>query len=97
MNTASPRAMDVARYLAGFLETHGYCPSFGEMARGTGMRSKAQVSRCLDVLTGEGMIDRIENRSRAICIARPVSIPRAPDGAPLRVVPMVGKSREVFL
>lgn len=97
MNASAPRAMDVARYLAGYLETHGYCPSFSEIGRGCGMRSKASVSRNLDVLIGEGVIDRIENRARALCMARPVAIPRAPDGAPLRVVPMIGVRREVYL
>ena len=54
--------------------------------QGVGLRSKSGVARLLDGLEERGLIRRPVQTARAIEILVDVSIPRAPDGAPLRAV-----------
>lgn len=78
-----PRQAEVLRYLAGYLEQHGYAPSFDEICIAVGMTNRGAVSTMMAKLEERGLIDRIGHRSRAIEPKVRIAVPRAPDGAPL--------------
>ncbi len=59
------------RELLTFIERYaaandGVPPSFDEMRRGVGLRSKSGIGRMLDALVERGHIRRLSNRSRGI-------------------------------
>lgn len=83
---ATPRQMDLLRYVAGFQEAHGISPSMEECRRVMRLRSKTCVGRMLNALEERGWISRMPNRARAIEVLHKPVIPRAPDGAPLYFV-----------
>lgn len=74
------------RFIIGFTESHGVAPSQGEIAAGIGMKSPPRAHYLLNRLEERGAIRRVPQRPRAIEVLHPVSIPRAPDGAPLYFV-----------
>ena len=75
------------RFVAGYQAAHGIGPSYQEIAEALGFRSRSHVARIADDLQGRGLIRRPYNRNRSIVLLQPVAVPRAPDGAPLRMVP----------
>lgn len=84
----TPRQMALLRFIAGYQEAHGgVSPSFREMARAGPTRSTGGILDIVDDLEAGRAIRRLWNRARAIEVLTPVSIPRAPDGAPLYAVP----------
>ena len=48
----------------------GVSPSYDEMMRGMGLRSKSNIGRWLDDLAERGFIRRLEGKHRAIEIVR---------------------------
>lgn len=81
---ATQRQQDALRFIAGYQEAHdGVCPSHEEVCAALGLRSKSSVTRILACLEERGCIRHLHNRARALDVLSPVSIPRAPDGAPL--------------
>jgi repressor LexA len=81
--TPTPRQAELLRYIAGYQEAHGYSPSFREMAVVIGVNSLNKFQAIIDGLVWRGWLRRLPNRARAIELLTPVTIPRAPDGAPL--------------
>lgn len=75
------------RFVAGYQAAHGIGPSYQEIADALGFRSRSHVARIADDLQGRGLICRPHNRNRSIVLLQSVAVPRAPDGAPLRMVP----------
>ena len=57
-------------YIDARLKDGGVSPSFDEMAKLLGLRSKSGVHRMLDGLEERGFIRRMKNRSRAIEVIR---------------------------
>lgn len=90
MMSLTRRQQDLLRYLAGHIEARGYAPSYYDMSLDLGIASKGPVSRLLSSLEGRGAITRQRNRARAVAPTAPVTIPRAPDGAPLFFVKIGG-------
>lgn len=90
-----PRQMDLLRFIAGYVEAHGKSPTHLEMAHALGQRHKGSVNRMLNLLEERGLIRRQRSQARSQRF-RPVPIeviehpvlPRAPDGAPLRFIPV---------
>jgi len=81
------RQMQLLRFITGYLEAHsGVGPTLIECAQAVGYRSKSNVYGLLSGLERRGLIHRLPQRQRAIEVLHPVSIPRAPDGAPLHLV-----------
>lgn len=80
------RQMQLLRFIAGYLEAHGYGPSFSEMAAGIGGTGKGSVCCAVDRLEERGHIRRLRHRERTIELLHPVAVPHAPDGAPLYAV-----------
>ncbi len=60
------RQRQVYDFLAGFIEKHGYSPSFEEIGEGMGLSSLATVHKHISNLAEKGLIKRQENRSRSI-------------------------------
>lgn len=80
-------ADDVLRYVAGYLEARdGISPSYADICDALGISSKANLDRRLDEIEASGRLLRMRRRRRAMALPEPVSIPRAPDGAPLYFV-----------
>lgn len=90
MISLTPRQQDALRFIIGFQEAKGFCPSFEEIAAGLGLSARSQVSRHLDDIEERGAIRRLPQRTRSIEVIEQLPIPRAPDGAPLQFVRIGG-------
>lgn len=79
--------MHLLRYIAGHIEARdGVSPTLREIGAATERSSKGSLSDMLCRMEDRGLIRRLHGRACAIEVLRPVSIPRAPDGAPLYFV-----------
>lgn len=87
------RQMQLLRFIRGYQMAKGYSPSFREMAIGLGIspRAKQTITTQLDELESRGLARRLYNRTRAVELLAKPAVPRAPDGAPLFVVPGFGE------
>ena len=65
------RQKQVYDFLAGFVEEHGYSPSFEEIGEGLGLSSLATVHKHVSNLEGKGLLKRDYNRSRSIDLVKP--------------------------
>jgi SOS-response transcriptional repressor LexA len=92
MMTLTPRQHEALRFIAGFKESLGIAPTLREIADGLGLHAKS-------VFTADWLVRSLEERGairtaaglgRSIEVLVPVTIPRAPDGDPLRFVPIGG-------
>ena len=88
MAALSPKQGDLLRFIAGHQAAKGFCPSFREMGAALGVTSTQSIARLLDELEQRGAIRRLCQRARSVEVLVPVAIPLAPDGAPLRSVPI---------
>src|SRR5450755_1290385 len=64
--TLTKRQKQVLDYLVGFLNKHGYAPSFDEIARALKLTSLATVHKHLSTLERKGFVRRGYNQSRSI-------------------------------
>lgn len=58
-------------FIAGFVERHGYSPSFEEIREGMGLNSLATVHKHVTNLEKKGLLKRGYNRSRSIDLLPP--------------------------
>src|SRR5215467_8238864 len=65
------RQRQVYDFLAGFIEKHGYSPSFEEIGEGMGLSSLATVHKHITNLEKKGLLRRDYNRSRSLDILAP--------------------------
>jgi repressor LexA len=65
------RQKEVYDFLAGFVEEHGYSPSFEEIGEGLGLSSLATVHKHISNLEQKGLLKRDYNRSRSIDLVKP--------------------------
>jgi repressor LexA len=65
------RQKQVYDFLAGFVEEHGYSPSFEEIGEGLGLSSLATVHKHVSNLESKGLLKRDYNRSRSIDLVKP--------------------------
>jgi repressor LexA len=65
------RQKQVYDFLAGFVEKHGYSPSFEEIGEGLGLSSLATVHKHVSNLEEKGLLKRDYNRSRSIDLLKP--------------------------
>ncbi len=77
------RQKEVVDFISGFVETHGYSPSFEEIARGLNLKSLATVHKHITNLQNKGLLERAHNRSRSIDILPPNLGNREPERLPL--------------
>ena len=87
MMSLTPAHMRVLRFVQGWIEAFGYAPTFTEMSYWLGM-NRSSVHQHLFALTERGCIRRLFYRKQAIEVVDKIDLPRAPDGAPLFVVPI---------
>jgi SOS-response transcriptional repressor LexA len=77
----------VLRFIAGYVEAHGYAPSIRAMTKGLASSSTCKTHGAVERLADKGLIRRLRYRARAIQVVTPVTVPRAPDGAPCHFIP----------
>jgi repressor LexA len=65
------RQKQVYDFLAQFVETNGYSPSFEEIGEGLGLSSLATVHKHVSNLEQKGLLKRDYNRSRSIDLLKP--------------------------
>src|SRR3954463_16456495 len=58
-------------FIAQFVESHGYSPSFEEIGEGMGLSSLATVHKHITNLEKKGLLRRDYNRSRSIDVLGP--------------------------
>ena len=63
------RQKEFLDFLAGFLDKHGYCPSYEEIAEGLDLASLATVHKHIQSLTAKDYLKRGFNQSRSLEIA----------------------------
>ena len=63
------RQKQVLDFIAGFVEEHGYCPSYEEIARGLQLASLATVHKHISVLETKNYLKRGFNQSRSLELA----------------------------
>lgn len=87
------RQKEVMDFLSGFLEEHGYSPSYEEIATGLGLASLATVHKHIQALEAKQYLRRSYNHSRSLEIAdRYFAEERArrPQGAE-QSIPLLGR------
>jgi repressor LexA len=67
------RQKEVLDFIAQFVETRGYSPSFEEIAEGVDLSSLATVHKHIGNLEAKGLLKRDYNRARSIDIVKPKS------------------------
>ena len=65
------RQRQVYDFIAGFVQSHGYSPSFEEIGSGMGLSSLATVHKHISNLEKKGLLKRDYNRSRSIDVLPP--------------------------
>jgi repressor LexA len=65
------RQRQVYDFIAAFVQSHGYSPSFEEIGEGLGMSSLATVHKHVSNLEQKGFLKRGYNRSRSIDVVPP--------------------------
>src|ERR1041384_7327696 len=63
------RQKQVLDFIAGFVDEHGYCPSYEEIARGLDLASLATVHKHISVLESKNYLKRGFNQSRSLELA----------------------------
>src|SRR3989338_9590670 len=71
--TLTRRQKQVLDFLVGFINRHGYSPSFEEIAAGLKLTSLATVHKHLQTLERKGVIRRGYNQSRSVEV---IALPR---------------------
>jgi repressor LexA len=62
------REKNLLAFIHDFIDANGYAPTYTEMMKGTGEKSKNGIYRSLDVLVAAGWVTRVEGVSRSIRI-----------------------------
>lgn len=62
----TPRQKELLDFIANFVDDHGYCPSYDEIARGLELASLATVHKHIAALAAKGYLNRTENHSRSL-------------------------------
>lgn len=65
------RQKQVYDFISGFVDQHGYSPSFDEIARGLGLSSLATVHKHITNLQDKQLLHRDYNRGRSIDLLKP--------------------------
>ena len=90
MMSLTPRQQDALRFIIGYEEANGVPPTIKEIAEAICCRSLNAVFQLIKGLEDRGAICRSSAQWRGIMVVQRIPIPRAPDGEPLRFVPIGG-------
>ena len=91
--SVTPRQADLLRFVAGHQQAKGWTPSYSQIARALGVASPSNVARLVAGLERRGYIWRAPGLAQSLDICVHVTLPRAPDGAPLWSVPLPAERR----
>jgi repressor LexA len=80
------RQKEVIDFLSNFTNSHGYSPSYEEIAAGLGLNSLATVHKHVTNLQTKGLLQRAHNRSRSIDV-----IPQRKARAAMDRLPLLGR------
>jgi repressor LexA len=80
------RQKEVIDFLSSFTSSHGYSPSYEEIAAGLGLNSLATVHKHVTNLQTKGLLQRAHNRSRSIDV-----IPQRKNRAAMDRLPLLGR------
>ena len=84
------RQKQVLDFIAGFVDEHGYCPSYEEIARGLELASLATVHKHISVLESKNYLKRGFNQSRSLEVA-PKYLQERRQPKTLPQIPLVGR------
>ena len=85
------RQRQVYDFIAGFVRTNGYSPSFEEIGDGLGLTSLATVHKHVSNLETKGLIRRDFNRSRSIDVLPLRQRPKSEPALPTWEWPLMGR------
>lgn len=71
MQPRTRRQKEILDYITGFIERHGYEPSYAQIARQLGVSSKATIAKHISALERRGLLTR-RRENGAFCISLPV-------------------------
>jgi repressor LexA len=80
------RQKEVIDFLSNFTSSHGYSPSYEEIAAGLGLSSLATVHKHVTNLQTKGLLQRAHNRSRSIDV-----LPQRGARRPMDRLPLLGR------
>lgn len=86
------RQADVLRFIEGYTQANGVAPTQRELAAGIGSNVGHLTHSRIEALEERGYLRRTAESSRNLRVTVRIAIPRAPDGAPLYVVPRFGEA-----
>jgi repressor LexA len=85
------RQRQVYDFIAGFVQTKGYSPSFEEIGAGLGLSSLATVHKHISNLEKKGLLRRDYNRSRSIDVLPPRGRMKQAMAPPPMSLPLLGR------
>ncbi len=85
------RQRQVYDFIAGFVQSHGYSPSFEEIGSGLGLSSLATVHKHVSNLEKKGLLKRDYNRSRSIDVLPPRGRLKQMMSPPTLSLPLLGR------
>jgi repressor LexA len=85
------RQRQVYDFIADFVQSNGYCPSFEEIGQGLGLSSLATVHKHISNLEKKGLLQRDYNRSRSINILPVRGSKRRSLGLSNPALPLMGR------
>lgn len=62
----TPRQAETLTFIKGYIDRHGYSPSYWEIAHGVGLKSQSGSYRLVSELTAAGHVTRIVGMQRSI-------------------------------
>src|ERR1044071_3845777 len=85
------RQKQVLDFIAGFVDEHGYCPSYEEIARGLDLASLATVHKHISVLESKNYLKRGFNQSRSLEVAPKYLQEQRRQNAGMPEIPLLGR------
>lgn len=75
----TPKQHELYAFIAQWSAEKGYPPSYEEMARGVGLKSKGNVSRLVDLLQRDGLVRRNDKQKRGVVLVKPDAVKLHPE------------------
>ena len=76
--SVTPKQLECARFIHGFIEMRGFSPSYENIAAALGLKSKSGVNRLVLALEGRGWLTRMPYQARTM---RMLVVPPVRSGA----------------
>lgn len=66
----TPKQRRLLLFINGYIQRHGMCPNYNDMAAAIGAKSRGHITAMIDRLEDRGFVRRIPNAARSIEIVR---------------------------